>query len=72
MTALVLSIVGFLVCPVVCSVLGMILGVQARNRVMRSDGALRGAGLGNAAFWLGAAGLVFWMLLVALTRGSLR
>ena len=66
--ALVLGIVGLLVCPVICSVLAMIFGVQARGRIKFNPNT-KGLGLANAGFWLGVAGIVFWVVVVAITRG---
>ena len=50
--SLVLGIAGFIVCPVVCSVLAIIFGVQARTKI-RQDPSLQGAGMAQAGFILG-------------------
>jgi len=54
--SLVLGVAGFLVCPVVCSVLAIIFGVQAKNRI-RQDPSLQGAGMAQAGFVLGIIGV---------------
>jgi len=63
--SLVLGIAGLIVCPIICSVLAMIFGVQARNR-LRADPYGKGAGMATAGFWLGIVGLVLWMLYLVL------
>lgn len=55
--ALVLGIVGLLVCPLVCSVLAIVLGNQAKAEIER-DPALGGAGIAHAGFVLGIVGVV--------------
>src|SRR2546423_1395848 len=42
--SLVLGIAGLLVCPVVCSVLALVFGYQAKGQ-LRSDPTLQGAGM---------------------------
>jgi hypothetical protein len=54
--SLVLGIAGFIVCPVVCSVLAIIFGVQARTKI-RQDPSLQGAGMAQAGFVLGIIGV---------------
>lgn len=67
--ALVLGICGLIVCPVICSVLALVLGYQARNEIDRGGGqsnrssAVTGIVLG----WVGlAVGLLLIILLVLL------
>ena len=54
--SLVLGIAGFIVCPLVCSVLAIVFGTQAKNRV-RQDPSLQGEGMAQAGFILGIIGL---------------
>jgi hypothetical protein len=63
--SLVLGIVGLLICPLVCSVLALILGKQAKDEIAR-DPALGGAGVAQAGFVLGIVGLAVMGLLVLL------
>ena len=56
MASLVLGIAGFIVCPLVCSVLAIVFGTQAKNRV-RQDPSLQGEGMAQAGFILGIIGL---------------
>ena len=54
--SLVLGIAGFLpICPLICSVLAIIFGVQAKNKI-RQDPSLQGAGMAQAGFILGIIG----------------
>lgn len=54
--SLVLGIAGFVVCPFVCSILAIIFGVQAKNKI-RQDPSLQGAGMAQAGFILGIISL---------------
>src|SRR4051812_43416605 len=54
--SLVLGIAGFVVCPLICSVLAVIFGVQAKNKI-RQDPSLQGEGMAQAGFILGIIGL---------------
>lgn len=56
--ALVLGIVGLVVCPVVPSIIALILGKQSMNRIEASAGALEGYGMAKAGWILGIIGLV--------------
>src|SRR5438046_952154 len=53
--SLVLGIAGFVVCPLICSVLAIVFGVQAKNKI-RQDPSLQGAGMAQAGFILGIIG----------------
>lgn len=71
MASLVLSIVSFVVCPVVLAVVGLALGYAARNRIEASGGALGGAGMAKAGRILGwinivVATVLVWVLAAAL------
>jgi hypothetical protein len=59
--ALVLGIAGFVVFPVVCSVLAIVLGRQAKHEIA-ADPRLTGAGMANAGEVLGWIGLVLTAL----------
>ena len=62
--SLVLGITGLLVCPIVCSVIGLILGYQARGEIDRSGGRLTGRGSAKAGIILSWIGLVLYLLLI--------
>lgn len=64
--ALVLGIVGLVLCPLVCSVLALVFGYQGRKEIDVSGGRISGRGLAIAGIVLGWVGLVIWGLLVAL------
>jgi hypothetical protein len=53
----VLGIVGLIVCPIVCSVLAIVFGQQAKGEIER-DPTLGGRGIAQAGFVLGIVGLV--------------
>jgi hypothetical protein len=57
-TALVLGIGGFLICPVVLSVAAIVIGGQARNEIRSSQGLQSGDGLAKAGVILGIVSLV--------------
>jgi hypothetical protein len=61
--SLVLAIAGFVVCPIVCSVIALVLGYQARTK-LRSDPSLEGEGLAKAGVILGWIGIGVGVLLV--------
>lgn len=69
--SLVLGIVGLVLCPIICSVLAIIFGQQARQQIERDPG-LTGAGLATAGYIMGIVGLalyglliLFWVVVVA-------
>jgi Domain of unknown function (DUF4190) len=64
--ALVLGIVGLVFCPLVCSVLALVFGYQARKEIDGSGGRIGGRGSAIAGIVLGWVGLVIWGLLVLL------
>ena|SRR5438874_13035663 len=57
--SLVLGIVGIIACPIICSVLAIIFGVQAKNKI-RQDPSLQGEGMAQAGFILGIISLVLY------------
>ena len=69
--SLVLGIVGLVICPIICSVLAIVFGQQARGQIER-DPNLTGAGIATAGYVMGIVGLVlygllfaFWILVIA-------
>jgi Domain of unknown function (DUF4190) len=60
--ALILSIVGLLLCPLLFSLIGLVLASQAKREIAASGGSLTGAGMAQAAFIISIVGLVFWLL----------
>src|SRR5438105_15428189 len=61
--SLVLGIAGIVVCPIVCSVLAIIFGLQAKTKI-RQDPSLQGDGMAQAGFILGIIGLVLYGILL--------
>ena len=61
--ALILGIAGIVVCPLICSVIALVLGYQARSEIDRSNGAIGGRGMAVAGIVLGWIGLAFGILL---------
>jgi hypothetical protein len=59
--SLVLGIAGFVVCPLICSILAIIFGQQAKNKI-RLDPSLQGEGMAQAGFILGIIGLAVGVL----------
>lgn len=64
--SLVLGICGLVVCPLVCSVLALVFGLQARKEIDRSGGAVGGRGLAQAGVVLGWVGIGLSALGIAL------
>ena len=69
--SLVLGIVGIFICPLVCSVLAIIFGQQARRQI-KQDPSLGGEGVSTAGYILGIVGVVlfgaiilFWIVAIA-------
>jgi uncharacterized membrane protein len=69
--ALVLGIAGLVICPLICSVIGLVLGYQARREIDNSNGMQEGRGnavagivLGWVGVGLSAAGILFFIVLV--------
>jgi len=61
--SLVLGIAGFVVCPLVCSVLAIVFGKQAQNEISRNP-ALQGGGMATAGYILGIVGLALSALFI--------
>jgi len=64
--ALLLGIFGFVLCPLICSVLALVFGYQARNEIDGSGGRIRGRGNATAGIVLGWIGVVICALFVML------
>jgi hypothetical protein len=60
--SLVLGIVGLLVCPIVCSVLAIILGSTAKNEIAASGGWQTGESNAKAGIVLGWIGLAIFIV----------
>src|SRR3954451_10980518 len=61
-TALVLGIVGLLMCPIVCSILAIVFAKQAYTEIDYSGGRIGGRGNAQAGLILGWIGLALWGL----------
>jgi hypothetical protein len=64
--ALVLGILGLVLCPLICSVLALIFGYQARREIDQSGGRLTGRGNATAGVVLGWVGVVVVVGFIAL------
>jgi hypothetical protein len=62
--ALILSIVGLVLCPYVFSVLALVFGYMARGEIKRSGGALGGDGLALAGIIIGWGSIAVWTLFI--------
>ncbi len=70
--SLVLGIVGLLACPIICSLLAIILGYSAKNEIAASGGRQTGESNATAGIilgWIGLAlyivGIVIWVIIAA-------
>ncbi len=54
--SLILGIIGLLICPIVCSVLAIVFGQQAKQEI-DADPSLSGRGMAQAGFILGIIGI---------------
>ncbi len=73
--ALVLGILGLVVCPLICSVLALIFGYQARSQIDASGGRMGGRGNATAGIvlgWIGIAIVAAFLILlgIGLSVGS--
>jgi hypothetical protein len=64
--SLVLGILGLVFCPLICSVLALVFGYQARNEIDGSGGRISGRGNAKAGIVLGWVGVVLCALFVIL------
>jgi hypothetical protein len=61
--AMILGIIGlFPICPVVLSIVGLILGITAKNEIDRSGGQLGGRGIAMVGIILSAVGIALYVL----------
>jgi hypothetical protein len=60
----VLGIAGFIVCPLVAHIAGLILANQSLRAIAASGGTLGGEGLAQAGKWLSIIGLVLSALAI--------
>ena len=71
--SLILGILGFVICPLICSVLALVFGYRARNEIDASGGRIGGRGQATAGIvlgWIGVAlcvlGIVLLVALIAI------
>lgn len=64
--ALVLGILGLVVCPLICSVLALVFGYQARGEIDASGGRMSGRGNATAGIVLGWIGIAIMAALLIL------
>ena len=67
--ALIMGILGLIVCPLVCSVAALVLGYSARGEIDRSGGTLGGRGSAVAGIvlgWIGVALVAVFAILFAI------
>jgi Domain of unknown function (DUF4190) len=64
--ALVLGILGLLFCPLICSVLALVLGYQSRREIDAAGGRLGGRGNATAGIVLGWIGIAIMVALIVL------
>jgi len=64
--SVVLGVCGFVVLPLLASVAAIVLGSLARGEIARA-GTTRGNRFASAGIVLGAAGIVLWIVVVAVT-----
>jgi hypothetical protein len=61
--AMILGIIGlFPICPVILSVIAVILGFMAKNEIERSGGQLGGSGIATAGIITGFVGVTIYVL----------
>ncbi len=60
--ALICGILGLFACPLVLSIVAIVLGKQSSKAIRASGGALEGEGVAKAGLILGIIGTVFWGL----------
>jgi hypothetical protein len=58
--SLVLGIISWVICPIICSVPAIILARQARAEIDRSPTPLAGKDNASAGFWLGVSSLIVY------------
>jgi hypothetical protein len=68
--ALVCGIVGLFVCPIILSIVAIVLGTTAQKEIQASGGALTGEGMARAGVILGIIGIVLGVLWVVVYLAS--
>jgi hypothetical protein len=75
--SLVLGIVGIIICPIICSLLAIILGYSAKNEIAASRGTQTGESNATAGIilgWIGLAlyvvGMIIWVIIVAVAASQ--
>jgi hypothetical protein len=71
--SLILGIIGLIVCPLICSVLAIILGSMAKDEIAASGGYQTGESNAKAGVILGWVGLalgVIWIIIVVIAAAS--
>jgi Domain of unknown function (DUF4190) len=64
--ALVMGILGLFLCPLICSVLALVFGYQARREIDNSGGRITGRGSATAGIVLGWIGVALVTAFIAL------
>lgn len=74
--SLVLAIAGFVICPVIPSIIAIPIGLSAEKRIKESGGTLTGEGLAKVGWILGIVGLIvvvaFFLLFFAVFSAGFR
>jgi hypothetical protein len=66
--SLVLGIIAFVFCPLICSILALVLGYSARDEIAASGGRQAGESYAKAGIilgWIGIAWFVLWVIVVS-------
>lgn len=64
--ALVCGIIGLVACPVIFSVIAMVLGKQSEKRILASGGTLTGDQMAKAGWILGIVGVVLSVIAIGI------
>jgi uncharacterized membrane protein len=70
--ALVLGIIGIFVCPIICSVLAIVLGYAARTEIAASHGMESGDSNATAGIILGFIGIAVWIITIIVIAATRR
>jgi hypothetical protein len=60
--ALVLGIIGFCLCPIVCGILAIVFGNSALTKIRENPGRFQGEGIAKAGLILGVVQLILFVL----------
>lgn len=63
--AFIAGVLGLTICPLVGGVAAVVLAIQARREIRFGNGRKTGSSLASVALWLGWAGIVFGLVLLA-------